>query len=244
MRVLSALEWLNVWEHGQAQSLPARALAILAAACPDTPPETLARLNIGQRDACLLTLREWTFGPQLAGLAMCPSCGERLELTCNVADIQAPSPDASESTLSLHMAGYEVCFRLPNSLDLMAVAASTDEALPHQQLLERCLLAVRYQGIEQAIDQLPTDVEQAVGARMAQADPQADVQLALSCPGCRHHWQAPFDIVSFFWNELNAWACRILRDVHTLASAYGWREADILAMSSWRRQVYLEMVNG
>ena len=126
----------------------------------------------------------------------------------------------------------------------LAVAASTDEALPHQQLLERCLLAVRYQGTEQAIDQLPTDVEQAVGARMAQADPQADVQLALSCPGCRHHWQAPFDIVSFFWNELHAWACRILRDVHTLASAYGWREADILAMSSWRRQVYLEMVNG
>ena len=46
MRVPSALEWLDVWERGQAQSLPARALTILAAACPETPPETLAGLSL------------------------------------------------------------------------------------------------------------------------------------------------------------------------------------------------------
>ena len=78
---------------------------------------------------------------------------------------------------------------------------------------------------------------------MAQADPQADVQLALSCPACSHQWQSVFDIVSFFWSEMNAWAYRILREVHILASAYGWREADILAMSPYRRQLYLKMVS-
>jgi hypothetical protein len=36
----------------------------------------------------------------------------------------------------------------------------------------------------------------------------------------------------------------MLRDVHALATAYGWREADIVAMSPWRRQVYLDMVSG
>jgi hypothetical protein len=50
--------------------------------------------------------------------------------------------------------------------------------------------------------------------------------------------------VSFFWNEINTWAYRMLRDVHALATAYGWREADIVAMSPWRRQVYLDMVSG
>jgi hypothetical protein len=34
-----------------------------------------------------------------------------------------------------------------------------------------------------------------------------------------------------------------MRQVHTLALAYGWREIDILAMSSWRRQAYLEMLS-
>jgi hypothetical protein len=33
----------------------------------------------------------------------------------------------------------------------------------------------------------------------------------------------------------------MLYDVHALASAYGWREADVLAMSPMRRQVYLEL---
>jgi hypothetical protein len=33
-----------------------------------------------------------------------------------------------------------------------------------------------------------------------------------------------------------------LNEVHMLAWAYGWREADILAMSSARRQFYLERV--
>jgi hypothetical protein len=243
MRALSASEWLAVWECGQAQPWPERALGMLAAACPELPLETLAGLSIGQRDAWLLTLREWTFGPHLAGLAVCPRCGERLELACNVADIRVPLAEEPENTLSLQVAGYEVSFRLPTSLDLIAIAASAAAAAPHQQLLERCLLAVRQHGTEQASVPLPLEVEQVVVARMAQADPQADIQLALSCPGCGHHWQALFDIVSFFWNEINAWAGRLLRDIHTLASAYGWREADILALSPWRRQAYLEMVN-
>jgi hypothetical protein len=34
----------------------------------------------------------------------------------------------------------------------------------------------------------------------------------------------------------------VLREVHILASAYGWREDDILAMSPARRRIYLEML--
>lgn len=77
-----------------------------------------------------------------------------------------------------------------------------------------------------------------------QADPQANVQLNVSCPACSHQWQMTFDILSFFWTEISAWAQRILREVHVLASAYGWHEADVLAMSSMRRQCYLQMVGG
>jgi hypothetical protein len=89
---------------------------------------------------------------------------------------------------------------------------------------------------------LPESVVSAMAEQMAQADAPADIQLALTCPVCGQHWQAIFDIVSFFWSEIDAWAYRTLRDVHCLAAAYGWREADILALSPWRRQFYLEMV--
>jgi uncharacterized protein (UPF0212 family) len=248
MHPLSAWELLDVWERGLAQPPVQRVLTLLAAADPEAPPDALAALSIGQRDARLLTLREWTFGPQLVSLATCPGCSERLELTFNVADIRVPSPSQGEGwegveTLSLSAASHEVRFRLPNSLDLAAIAEHEDVTATRRLLLERCLLGAQHDGEEVALDQLPDGVIDALVKRMGQADPQADVQLDLSCPACGHQWQAAFDIASFFWSEINAWAYRILREVYILASAYGWREADILAMSPWRRQLYLEMVS-
>ena len=63
----------------------------------------------------------------------------------------------------------------------------------------------------------------------------------LSCAACSHAWQVTLDIERFLWTKVCATAKRLLRDVHTLASAYGWREPDILSLSSTRRQIYVEM---
>jgi hypothetical protein len=242
VRRLSASALLNVWEQGLAASSAERALALLGAACPETAPEELAGLSVGQRDARLLTLREWTFGPRLVCLMSCPECSQRLELAFDAADLQAASGEALVGEMSLSVDGHEVRFRLPNSGDLMAISERQDGEDGRQLVLERCVLAARHRGKEVAVDQLPSDVLEAIVERMAEADPQADVQLALSCPDCSHEWQATFDIVTFFWQEINAWSQRILRQVHVLASAYGWHEAEILALSPERRQIYLEMV--
>ena len=247
MRPPSASELLAVWEQGLAQPPAQRALALLAAACPDATPGALAELSIGQRDARLLALREWLFGPHVASLASCPGCGERLELGFDVADIRTPSPAQGEggegvTPLSLTVDGYEVRFRLPNSLDLLALAGQEEGAAARRLLLDRCVLTARRDGEEMPPDQLPDDVIRAVAERMDRADPVAEVRLDLSCPACGHRWLATFDIVSFIWSEIDAWACRTMNEVHVLASAYGWREADVLATSPWRRRLYLQMV--
>jgi hypothetical protein len=244
MYALSASELLEAWERGLGQQPIERALTLLAAACPDTPADALARLSIGQRDAHLLSIREWLFGPTLVSLVNCPNCGDRLELNFNVADIRVPLEGQPPANMSLSVAGYEVQFRHPNSLDLSAVTRGQDVLNGRRLLLERCLLRAELDDEAKTVDELPAEVIESLVEQMAQADPQADVQLALACPQCSHQWRAAFDILSFFWSELNVWATRILREVHTLASAYGWREADILAMSPWRRQMYLEMISG
>ncbi len=243
MRSLSASELLNIWEWGRTQPTWSRALKLLATACPETSAERLTQLSIGQRDALLMTLRERTFGSQLVSQATCPGCGEGLELNFSVADVRVASPQAEPiEKIALNVAHYELSFRLPNSLDLIAIADYKQPDTARDVLIGRCFLAAVCHGEELPINQLPPNVVDAVVAQMAQADPQADVQLDLSCPACGYEWQSLFDIVSFFWSEINAWAFRIVRDVHTLASAYHWREADILAMSPRRRQLYLEMV--
>lgn len=241
MRPLSTSELLSVWERGQARPPVERALALLSAACPEETPDALARLSIGRRDTLLMTLREWTFGPHLVSLAACPDCGERLELEMAVADLRVPSTGPAPERLEMTADGYEVSLRLPDSQDLATITGETDLPTLRQRLLGRCLLAVRHLGEDAP---LPEVLEEAAMARLAEADPQADVQLALSCPDCGCSWLAAFDIATFLWREIEAWAARILREIHALARAYGWSEAEILSLSPQRRQIYLQMVGG
>jgi hypothetical protein len=245
MRALSASEQLRVWERGRRQTSARRSLLLLAAASPEFSPDELAQLSVGQRDARLLTLREWMFGARIESVVACPECAERLELMFDVADIRARSETENAppgATYLLRLDGYEVRFRPPNTSDLEAIGACQTAGEAREKLLARCAVEIKSGKAKRRVERLPPKVADALVRQMAQVDPQANVQLSLTCPACRHVWSAAFDIASFFWSEINTWAQRILREVHLIAAAYGWREADILEMSAERRAVYLEMI--
>ncbi|PSR14431.1 phage baseplate protein [filamentous cyanobacterium CCP3] len=248
MDSLTAHNLLYIWEQGHSASPVRRALLLLAIAHPDQPWDALTQLSIGRRDGLLLSLREQLFGPHIASVTHCPQCQEPLELNFTVNDVRvqgALRPAAGDdpaAELALTVEGYTVQFRLPDSGDLESVAGCCDGNEMQQRLLEGCIVAAQHQGEARTVAELPAAVVEAIASHMAAADPQADVQIDLSCPACHHEWQSRFDIVHFLWGELHAWAQRTLVDVHRLALAYGWGEADILAMSPQRRQFYLEMV--
>jgi hypothetical protein len=241
---LTASALLGAWERGLAQSPVNRALGLLAIAAPDEPRDALAKLSIGRRDRRLLELREAIFGSQMSGLATCAGCGRQVELRFASENLRSPA-DASvddSQELAFSTEGYEFMARLPNSDDVAAIsdAASVEQA--RRVLLMRCISGVRRRGDIVEVERLPASVASAVAEQLAKADPLADVHLAVTCPDCGRAWRESFDIVPFLWTEIHAWAVRLLREVHCLAAAYGWREVDILAMSPWRRQAYLEMV--
>ncbi len=242
---LSGQAILHIWEVGQAQHPIERALTIAAAALPHLSRDALASLRIGRRDALLFAVREQTFGAQLQSLVECPLCREQLEFSLDGATIgmtQVPALDQPDPPQQARIDDFDVQFRLPTSLDLQAIAGCGDPEAARQVLAQRCVLSVLGHGEPLALAALPESVVQALAERMADCDPQADVEVLLTCSTCGHQWQAGFDIVSFFWTEICAQAKRLLREVDMLARAYGWREADILSMSAARRQAYLEMV--
>ena len=241
MRPLTASKLLSVWERASRQPPVERALLFLGAACPERTAEELAQLPIGERDSLLVMLREWTFGSQLVSRLVCKKCGERLELSLQISDVRTVREVEAAAALTVNADGYKVVFRLPNSEDVKAVTLAAVDSEPEQFVLRRCVLRVTKDGAEQSVDDLPRTMIDRVVDGMAAADPHSS-PLLLACAACSHQWQIGFDIVSYFWAEVNAWANRILREVHVLASRYGWREDDILAMSSWRRQSYLEMI--
>jgi hypothetical protein len=245
MRPPSTSELLGAWERGLGQAPPQVALALLRVAVPRATPDDLARLSIGQRDACLLDLRESSFGPRVVGVAPCPACAEQLELDFDVGEIRVgprEEREAPSAPLAVSAFGYQVDLRLPDTNDLVSSVHHGEVGAIGQALLERCVVGARHEGTTVPAVALPPPVVEAVEARMGELDPQADIRLALACPECACRWEVTFDIVSFLWMELHAWACRTLSEVHLLASAYGWRERDILALSPARRRFYLQAV--
>jgi hypothetical protein len=243
MRAPSSADLLDAWERALSAPRALRALRLIAAASADESLEAIGELSIGERDRRLLTLREWTFGPTLDSVADCAACGERLEWTVLASDLRAPDSDPACPDLALDLSPYRVRFRLPNSHDLAALDASTEDSEgAADRLFERCVLHAERADEPVAAAALPPDIRDAIGARMAAADANANNAFDLTCPACAHQWRVAFDIESFFWRELTAWAERVLHEVHTIACAYGWREGDILNLSPRRRQFYLALI--
>ena len=259
MHPISAHDMLRVWERGSPRAPLDRALMLLSAANPEMSWDDLAALPVGRRDGLLLTLRRWAFGDTMVSVADCPACGESLELTFSVDDVQAePSDTEVSSPMQVHrtqanrmqahrmqaeMDGYEIEFRLVTSADIAsAMAASPPRTDLLADLLERCIASVTHRGRDVAVSNLPRSVRETLADRMAEADPQAAVHTTVVCPDCTHTWRADFDAASFFWTEIETWAHRTLRQVHRLARAYGWTESDILRLSASRRQLYMRMI--
>jgi len=241
---LSDNDLLHVWEAGTVQHPLDRALTILVAAESDSQRSELARLSRGRRDERLLAVYGGTFGSAVAGLGRCPKCRERIEFSLDVGDLlSVPGETSREGPFSITTDGYRVTFRLPDSYDLAGIVGLADVDAARRRLLGRCLIHSAREGKEIGLDEVPETVIALIVGQMADLDPLAEVELALECPGCETGWSLVFDIESFLWRKIEERAGRLLREVHALASAYGWREADILALTAARRQAYLEMIS-
>lgn len=242
MRVPSAAQLLETWEGALGLPPAQRALSLLASAAPDLTHEALAALPLGRRDARLLRLRECLFGGQLQLVVPCPHCAQLIESRLGAADLGFDGEQAFAETHGMQSQDYTLSFRPPASTDLIALAGEMDAERARERLLERCVLEARDpSGVAIPARALPQPVLAELAAHMESVDPGAVVELSFDCPACHHSWQEVFDIAGFLWREIHAWAQRTLRDVHALACAYGWREADVLALSPTRRQIYLEL---
>jgi hypothetical protein len=221
MRSLTAEELLLAAERLRHEPLPRRAAGLVALGSNTTLDEAM-ELPLGERDGRLLALRAATFGRSLTAVSSCPQCGERCEIELDANAFPGETRDEVET------AGVRV--RVPNGHDVLAAIASDD---PRRTIIERCV-------VEGTPDD---DALTAIETALERADPRADIRLALACPACGAAWENALDITTFFWSEIRVAAGRLASEVHILASAYGWPEHDILAMTPWRRQLYVDLVS-
>lgn len=236
---LSAPAWLDLWENGQGLTSAQRALAWLRAARLE-PGDEPASWSIADREAQILFLRESAFGAEMEGTADCPGCGERLELRFNTRDI-LPRAVTDPVAIVIDTGDCAAHFRMPVTGDLAGLSASTPE-IARDELLAACFLSGQRGDRTIGFEEVPEAARTAAEEEMARRDPYANIELGLACPACGLAFEQPFDPASFLWTEMEAWARRTLNEVHTLASVYGWTEAEILRLSPTRRQCYLGLI--
>jgi hypothetical protein len=214
-------------------------LLAIQAAFPETTSESAADWPLGRRNRALAELHCCYFGRALEGWTTCPQCGEKLEFKMDGRALTAQAQPLQGEPIVVR----GKTFRLPTSRDLALVAQERDALEGRDTAAVRLLRACRVDVGEEFEHPWSEEELEEAGEKMAAADPLAEIVLNFQCPVCEGTCQESLDLPTFLWAELEWLARRLAREVHALASAYGWSESEILALSDARRRLYIEMVS-
>jgi hypothetical protein len=221
-------ELLSTWAVGSASGRVRRPLALLEHAV-GVDAAALGQWPLGRRDAALIDVLIDAFGGDVEATADCAACGEEMEVAFAAGAIRTEY--AGDDSVD---AGDGLVVRALTTDDVAAAAgAGRDEGAVARVLAAHCA------GVDGPVGD---DALEAIGAALERLDPQADVRIAVACPACGHDGEAGFDVAAYVWRLVEARARELIAEVDALARAYGWREADVLALPRERRELYLEMV--
>lgn len=241
MTSFDAFDLIALWEQDRGRSAAEKAAFLLRLACPERSPEELGAMTIGARDRVLLAMRRDLFGDPLEGVATCSECDEKLEMDLRVSDFLAGSPESpAESRVTLCVGEVDIEFRLPTAEDAVLAGRHGNDAEARRILLRRCVLSAGRDGAALNPEELDDITLARIARQMESLDPLSEIRLGFICFDCENEESVVLDIASYLWAELIGEVEQLLEEVRALARDYGWREADILAMSSRRRQFYLD----
>ncbi len=235
MTRLSPRDLLEVWERGSAEGPVSRAVTLLAAIRGEQAAAA-AEVDVGTRDVHLARVLATMAGTVVPAVAECGRCGALLDVPVDLTAICALPVHEPGETLTAVAGGRRVSFRLPTSQDLVELSGLPAVAA-RRALLARCL----GRALEDLAEGDAGALAEAVQEAMELAAPAGAVDLMVRCPECGEDMSLPLDLPALLWAEIEAQASWALEDVHALATAYGWAEADVLALTPMRRAAYLAM---
>jgi len=194
---------------------------------PEPEEAHIWALPVGVRTAALLRTALGEAGT-LQRVVRCRACLERSEIELPLSELPPPPCDP----LQLEVDGEPWMLRLPSGADQRAWQLAGVEPLAVAQSL---LLTPR---------ELRPDLLPRLADAMHEHDPLTDFHVATQCVNCEAGILAPLDLEHIALGVLAGAQRRVLDDVHRLARAYHWSEAQILALPAWRCAAYLERVDG
>ncbi|WP_166359382.1 hypothetical protein [Pseudomonas akapageensis] len=166
-------------------------------------------------------------------------CGETFEfelpLPALVADADADAD--ADATSPIHVALDEqrsVTLRRPTGDDLRnwQTARPASRTAAVRMMLDTLLLAGEVQLQDEA----------RLSDSIAAADPLTAFAVSCQCPACGAPNEVPIDLDAAALARLRARQRGLLREIHALASHYGWTESQVLTIPPARRAHYLALI--
>lgn len=191
--------------------------------------------DLAEWEERLLEIRRALRGPRISAELTCPDCDTRVSLIFGIDELPRAAPSATASS-AVEIDG--VALRALRLSDLLAVAVETQAEARLELLLARA--AGREIGWAEAV--LAGDERAAAVSALEPLAAGLDLQIGTACTDCGTEIVTPFDVQSFVLSELEASARLLLDEVHRIAMAYHWSEAEILHLPRSRRQAYLARI--
>jgi hypothetical protein len=219
---------VRAWSLAADEPAAARIARFLA----DIVGEPAARDSLGARHQRLLRLHQELVGRSIDARVVCPDCHTDNEFPLPLEHIlELPTP-AAEATVEITAGDRRVIFRMPVIADIAGIDGEADGL---SQLVQRTSVDGRADALT------ATDIDRLVEAWEA-GDPAGSVRIDLVCAECAHDLVADADINEFVARDFDLLVQSLMRDVHTIAGAYGWSEADILDVPVERRRWYVDLI--
>lgn len=219
---------LNAWPFDAGPPLP-RLLqfmdALAAGAGSATAKSSGTMESLGTFNRRLARLHLQLVGRPLEAKVAC-ACGQELELALPMEAVAATADPPA--TVGIDTPNRR-SFRLP-CLSEIALAREP------RALAEACALD---EGDALSDEHLAT-----LDAVWSAADPAAEITLDFACTACGVPIHAQADLALFVARELDMKMRGFLAEIHNLAGAYGWSEAEVLMVPAARRRLYAALIGG
>ncbi|MFO1302105.1 MAG: hypothetical protein U1F54_00155 [Burkholderiales bacterium] len=197
----------------------ATALAMLARVA-EVDGAAVSDLAASDRDRLLAVVYGMTFGDDVRSSPSCAACGKPFDVTFSLAalmDELASRAQVVDGALAPPDARAEVAAGELGREEGIAALAVASGVPPYGSI-------------------------EAAAAALEREAPIVDLDLAVKCPECDHPQDVAFDLQSFLLQRFLLERRRLTGEVHTLAAAYGWSLAEILAMPRRMRRRFIATI--
>jgi hypothetical protein len=221
---------LDTWSGGAGASSPVGPL--LALARPDLDARAREELAGDRANGAFVDALVALGRRTLDTLVACPRCGGAVEIEVPLDALPAAPPEDPAAPPAVTVGSATVAYRLPSVADLAAARSCPDAEAAEALLVARTVGT----GVDPAV---LAEVTAAIDERHPLLAPRVEVR----CAACDATFVAGIDLAGAAWTCLASVAAELLEEVAVLARAYGWSEAEVLAVPRARRARYRQLVD-